>query len=392
VKKLLWVLVVMSVGFSSALFNNPPVKKVQAADYVQLKKKKKKKHNYQSLTSTTVTGDETNGDAGTFANSWLTYETFYYRKIPVPGLSLNDPFPFRVTRKADSVSGFEEEHWGGATYFISEGNVWVNYGYKMEFGGNTSTSFTTTGDYRVFSYNGGTRKKATKRKALATYNFTLAGDENNADTTAVYAFSPTTTYYYRKVAIPGLRVANLGDYRILQKTPFYQGIGEDYWTPAATNYFLTDDYLYIAYGTKLGSTFSTLYSPQSVLGDYRLYLYSDGKIKKKKLTKQYVKKYTFNVPGGEGTADKVAASSSGGPFSINYYYKKKTIPGLRVADQNNIRVLKKNSFTSGFSGESWSEGNFYITDGAIWVNYGIKFGSSPLNDTASGDYQVYLYK
>ncbi|MFH1183286.1 MAG: hypothetical protein V1690_03420 [Candidatus Moraniibacteriota bacterium] len=390
-KKLFWVMAAVALCFGGSLIYFQPEGKAQGTQLVQ-QKKKKTKHNYRSLTSSTVTGDENNGDVGALMNSWLTYQTFYYRKIPVPGLSLGDPFPLRIVRKADSVSGFEEEHWGGASYFISEGNVWVNYGYKVEIGANKTTSFTTTGDYRIFSYNGGTRKKATKRKALAVYDINLSGDESNADATAVFfPANPNTTYYYRKFAIPKLKMANLADYRIMQKSPFYQGINEDYWHPAPNIYFITDDYLYLAYGSKFGSTFSTLYFPYSVLGDYKFYLYSDGKMKKKKLTKQYVKRYVFNVPGGESAADKVSTSTNG-PFSYNYYYKKVTIPGLRMADQYNMKVMKKNSFTSGYSGESWSEGSFYVTDGALWISYGSKMDSSAYVDTGAGDYQVFLYK
>lgn len=389
-KKIFWLLTAVAFFFGGMLFHIPLNNKVQAADYVQQKKKKKKtKHNYRSLTSTNVSGDETNGDVNVFMSSWLTNQTFYYRKVPVTGLSLADPFPLRVTRKGNSVSGFEEEHWGGASYFISEGNVWVNYGYKLTSG---LTSFTSVGDYRIFSYNGGTRKKATKRKALAVYDLNLSGDESNADATAVFfPASPNTTYYYRKFAIPKLKMANLADYRIMQKNPYYQGINEDYWQPAPNNYFITDDYVYLAYGSKTGNNFSTLYFPYSVLGDYKFYLYSDGKIKKKKLTKQYVKRYAFNVAGGESAADKVSTTTSGSS-SYNYYYKKVTIPGLRMADQYNMKVMKKNSFTSGFSGESWSEGSFYVTDGALWIIYGTKLGSNAYVDTGAGDYQVFLYK
>lgn len=389
-KKLLWVLVALALGFSGSLFYNPPANKAQAADYVLLKKKKKAKHNYRSLTSTNVSGDENNGDADVLMSDWLTYQIFYYRRIPVAGLSLSNPFPLRVMREGNSVSGFEEEHWGGANYFISEGNVWVYYGYKLTLGG--STSFTSVGDYRIFSYNGGTRKKATKRQALTVYDLNLSGDESNADATAVfYPATPNTTYYYRKFAIPKLKAANLADYRIMQKTPFYQGVSEDYWQPAPTNYFLTDDYLYLAYGSKTGNNFSTLYFPYSVLGDYKFYLYSDGKMKKKKLTKQYVKKYTFNVAGGENAADKVAVSTIGSSSSYTYY-RKVTLPGLRMADHYNIKVMKKNSFTSGYSGESWSEGSFNTTDGTLWIIYGTKLGSNPYTETGVGDYQVFLYK
>lgn len=365
----------------------------QAAELVPLKKKKKKaKHNYRSLTSTSVSGDETNGDASILYNSWLTHQTFYFRKVPVPGLSLANPFPLRIERNVTPTTGFEEEHWSGVSnYFISEGNVWLNYGYRLVYGGQSSNSFTLVGDHRIFSYNGGTRKKATKRQALAVYNFSISGDENNADTTAVLPNSPTSTFYYRRVSIPGLRVANLGDYRIMQRSPFFQGISEEYWAPVSNNYFFTDDYLYIAYGSKYNNTYSTMYTPFSPIGDYRFYLYSDGKKKKKKLTKQYTKRYAFNVSGGENAADKVSTMTSG-PSTINYYYKRVTIPGLRMTDHYNMKVMKKNSFLSGFSDVSWSEGSFNTVDGAIWINYGMKIGSSPYVETGAGDYQVFLYK
>lgn len=390
-KKIIWLLVAVAVGFSGVLLYTPPQNNVRAVELTPQKKKKTKK-NYRSLTSTTVSGDETNGDVDVLYNNWLTYQTFYYRKVPVAGLSLADPFPLRIERKATSVTGFEEEHWiGMSSYFISEGNVWLNYGYKLAYGPSASTSFTGTGDHRIFSYNGGTRKKATKRKALSVINFSVSGGESDADATAVLPTSPTTIYYYRKVAIPGLNMGNLGDYRIMQKNPYYQGISEEYWAPAGSNYFLTDDYLYIAYGSKYNNSYSTIYPPFSPIGDYRFYLYSDGKKKKKKLTKQYVKRYTFNVPGGESAADKIATFTSG-PSTVTYYYKKVTIPGLRMTNHYNMKVMKKNSYLSGFSDNLWSEGSFNTVDGSIWVIYGMKLGSSAYVESGAGDYQVFLYK
>ena len=202
------------------------------------------------------------------------------------------------------------------------------------------------------------------------------------------------TYYYRKISIPGLRVANLGDYRLMRKNPYYQGVSGDYLAPAASGYyFFTDDYLYVAYGSKMGIfPYTTIYTPASMIGDYQLYLYSDGKKKKKKLTKQYVKKYTFNVPGGEATADKITPVTSTAPAGYNYYYKKVAIPGLRMADHLDLRVIKKNNFLSGFTSESWSEGSYFITDGNLWINYGTKQGANAYTETGAGDYQVFMYK
>lgn len=82
-KKVLMVLMALSVGFGGLLLVVPNLNKSQAAEVVPLKKKKKTKHNYRSLTSSNVSGDDTNADSAVLANSWLTYQTFYYRKIPV---------------------------------------------------------------------------------------------------------------------------------------------------------------------------------------------------------------------------------------------------------------------------------------------------------------------
>lgn len=396
-KKILWVLVALSVGFSSVLFYNPLANKAQAADYVQLKKKKKKtNHNYRSLTTTTVSGDDTNSDASVLYNTLSYYPTYYYRKIPVAGLTLANPFPLRIEHNITPVSGFEEEHWGGVSnYFITEGNVWVNYGYKVTSIPIPTTSFLSVGGYRTFVYNGGTRKKPTKRQAIRVYSFSVSGDESNADTTAISPANPFAyNYFYRKISIPGLRVANLGDFRLMQKNPYYQGVNEEHWAPVnASYYFITDDYLYVAYGNNfLNLPYTLLYNPALASGDYRFYLYSDGKKKKKKLTKQYIKRYTFNVPGGESIADKTALVAPNAPPNYNFYYKRISLPGLSMADHYNMKVMKKNNFTSGFSGESWSEGSFYTTDGALWINYGTKQGTAPYTDTGAGDYQVFLYK
>lgn|GEM_PF-1483706 len=377
---------------SESLFPDP-VSNLTAA---KKKKKKKKKHNYRSLTESDVTGgDQNNSDASGYYASVLSTQTVYFRKIPVPGLSVSNPFPIRVQRYVTPATGFEEEHYTGGGYLISNGNVWVNYGYQLS-SGTGSTNFTGATNHRIFNYNGGTRKKTTKRQAFKSYDFSVSGD-SDADVVATISNSGYSawTQYFRKISIPGLKVSNLGDYRIYVKNAYYQvGINEDYWVPISSNYFITDDYLYVAYAYDIYGSHAIMYSPYNPAGDYRFFLYSDGKIKKKKLTKQYVKKYTFNVPGGQSTADKIVTLENA-PSTSYYYYKKVAIPGLKMNDQFNIRVLKKVNFTSGFTGEAWAPGSFYVTDGYLWINYGLRAVSGSVDtygDIGNGDYQVYVYK
>ena len=171
-------------------------------------------------------------------------------------------------------------------------------------------------------------------------------------------------YYYRKVTVPELDMDNLADYRVYQKNSFYSGFTDESWTAIGSNYyFITDGYLYVAYGYKTGASFYNLNQSGET---FRLFLYSDGKRKKNRLTNQYVKRYAFNVANDQSVADKISSYTSSG-VTTNYYYKRVTVPEAKNANFGNLRIVKKNSFTTGYSGESWSPGVYQVTDGYIWI-------------------------
>lgn len=71
--------------------------------------------------------------------------------------------------------------------------------------------------------------------------------------------------------------------------------------------------------------------------------------------------------------------------------------GLRMADHYNIKVIKKNSFSSGGPpAETWSDGSFYTTDNTLWINYAMRLqplgGPNTYTESGAGDYQIYIYK
>lgn len=392
-KKIFWAAVAVAFFASGAPFLSSPNTKAQEVNFSPLKKTKK---NYRSLSAFSVSGNGSDSDASIISTSSLAYFTNLYRKVPIPGLSMSDPFPFRIFKKSASKEGFEEENWGGMTnYFITDGYLWFYYGYNYTYGGQATYNDFSTGDYRYFNYFGGTKAKRRKRQAVKTYSLTASGDENDADASGIpYVSEPATVYYYRKLAIPELKMDNFVDYRVYRKNSFYQGFSDESWYAVSSNYFVTDGYIYVAYGRKStdsGSTFTSLNN-----GDYRIFIYSDGKKKKKKLTRQYTKRYAFNVPGGEDTADKISTTTNSYGYTTKLYYKKFTMPEAKMANFPNARVVKKNSFPASLPSDSWSQGSYYVIDGYLWINYGLETispsGTSTYYDIGPGDYRVFLYK
>jgi hypothetical protein len=362
------------------------------ANLIAQKKKKKAKHNYRTLISTTVSGDQNNSDYTVTEDSGIGSTADYYRKIPVSGLKISNPFAHYLMVRTNEVEGLGEEAWGEFdNYLMTEGNLWVNYGWSSTYDGTTTYYDYATGDYRNFTYNGGTEKKARKNPAFKVYSFNNSGDESNADATTIpYSYAPSTTFYYRKVNIPNFSLANLADYRIFRKDSD-QVNGQDSWIPLTYGYFVTDGGIYVNYGYKSNSSeFTNYYN-----GDYRVFIYSNGKKKKKKLTKQYVKRYSFNAAGGASNADKTLIYSDT-DYSEKIYYKKFAIPSLKMTDYPNVRVLNRSVFDAGIGTETWSPSSFFITNGYIWVEYGYDASEegSPYTyyNLGEGEYRVFLYK
>jgi hypothetical protein len=357
------------------------------------KKEKKSKHNYRTLISTTISGDQNNSDYTVTSDySGGDSSSDYYRKIPVSGLRISNPFAYNLMSKVGMVEGLNEEAWGEEdNYLVTEGNLWAWYGWGSTTGGVFTYNDYGAGDYRCFTYNGGTEKKVRKNPAYKLYSFTISGNENNADAAAnPYVWSPESTYYYRRLDIPNLNLTNLMDYRIFRKDTSLVN-GQESWIPVDYDYFVADGSLYVAYGDKYGN--SDFYNTYT--GDFRVFIYSNGKKKKKKLTKQYVKRYILSAASGAGNADKTLVFSDT-DFSQKEYYKKFAIPGLKMVDYPNLRVLNKSTFNAGIGVATWVPSSFFVTDGYIWVNFGYddseNGGPYTYYNLGEGEYRIFLYK
>lgn len=366
--------------------NNPLMACDLNSKLIAAKKKKKTKHNYRTYIPTNVTGDQNNADYADVDNSGLGSSTDYYRKLAVPGLRISNPFAFYLMEDTNEDPGFGEIISGEPdAYMMTEGNLWIKYGMSSTWNGNTSYSDYATGNFSYFSYNGGIEKKARKNPAYKMYNFSVSGNENNADVSLNPNSAYNTTYYYRRLDIPNLKMDNLMDFRIFRKSTS-QINGQEAWIPVHYEYFLTDGAIYMAYGNKYGN--GTFYD--SYVGDYRVFIYSNGKMKKKKLTKQYDKRYIVNVASGASNAD----------ITINApdqksYFKKLNIPGLKKTDYPNLRAICQSTFNAGIGQMTWSPAIAYVGDGHVWFWYGVDEldgGSYTYTDMGSGAYRVFLYK
>lgn len=347
---------------------------------------------YRSRKSFAVAGDGSNADVSIVYTGGIQTNTNHYRRVSFSGLKMANPFSFRVFGQDEFQSGLGSESWSVADrYFITSGNLWFYYGNSQTVGGNTIYSDYSTGNRRYFSYYGGTKKKKRKNSAYKTYEFTATGTENDADATSKTS-SSTTTYYYRKVSAPELDVNNLVDYRFYSKNDFPSGFSDESWMLETDDFFIADGALYVAYGYK--NTGSQFYNFGG--NTFRFFTYSDGKRKKNRLTKQYVKKYQFSLSSDPNAADKVATYGEDG-YTFRTYYKKVAIKGTKIADYPNVQVMKKNNFASGYTDESWSQASYTITNGYLWVTCGYQIidPDGTVGDyegSGSGDYQAFLYR
>ena len=387
-KKVVWAITALIISLSGILLGGLPKNESRAVEYVQLKKKTK--HNYRAYTAINVSGNGSNADATLYSS----YVGYHYRKIPVSGLKMTDAFPYYLMAKAGAIQDIGEESWITAdNYFMSSGNLWVYYGDSLISDGFYADY--APGDYRYFSFYGGTQAKKRKKAAYKSYSVTVGGTESNADATAIpYSDIPTLTYYYRKVPLTNFNMANLVDFRLFRKEAADADFSEDRYSPVNYDYFFTNGYLYIPYGAKYstpGASFWDFYNNY----DYQVFVYSNEKKKKKKLTKQYVKKYQFSISSGASYADRTGTYTDGA-YVQNTYYKRLAIPGLKKNDYKNIRVMRKNTDPATFEADTWEPGTFQVTDGNIWIDYGYDITDTGFpttySDSASGDYRVYVYK
>lgn len=368
------------------------------------KKKKKTKHNYYSLDSFNVSGDQNNADASIVVTSLSAYTSYYFRTNSLSRLNLANIPPYRLYSKNSSISGFEEENWSpDLTSFMTSGAIWNYYGYIYNPPvGSSSTILSSATDHRLFTYLGGTRKKKKSRMPFKTYDFSVSGDENNADAVINTGGVFPMDYYYRKVAVSELALANMPDLRLYQKNNFVSGFSQESWSPLTAFFnpfsgvLYSEGYLWISYGYKSNGTY---YNNNCNNATFKLLLYSDAKRKKKKLKKQYVKRYVFAVSGDENNADKIVSSTSGS-YTMNSYYRKVAISGLKMADALNFSVFRNSSTASSTIGEAYSDAIYNstrITDGYLWILYGTKSvnnqtGSGTYIDSGNATYRVFVYK
>jgi hypothetical protein len=349
---------------------------------------KKAKHNYKTANFLNISGDQTNADADIVRTSSMSNYHYYYRKIAVPGLKVSDPLPFQWFKKNSAVAGFSDENWGSkGGYFITDGYLWMPYGYMVTGLEQLGMLNSDTGDYRLFSYYGGKDTKKTKRNCGKIFNFNVSGDATNADAAiAPYSFIPNSFYYYRRISLAGLKTANMPGYRIYKKNSFYSGLNEESWSPTGP-YFFADGAIWIAYGVNGPTGFVSMNE-----GDFRLCLY-DKNLKNK--GKKYAKRYIFSVSGDENNSD-MATTTSTIPVVLTSYYRKIAIAGLKMSDESNLSILKKNEFVSGFSEDSFSPLSttlYMITDGYLYIQYEQRYaGATQSTETGEGDYRVFVYK
>jgi hypothetical protein len=347
---------------------------------------------YWSRSNFSVTGDGSNADASIVYVGGISTSTNHYRKASISGLRMANPFSYRVFQQMDPEWNFGEEAWNVKDrYFMTDGYLWFHYGTSQTVGSETTYSEYSTGNFRYFKYYGGNKKKKRSNSVRKTYEFAVSGTESDADATSRDS-SSATTYYYRKVAVPEFETGNLADYRLYEKNDFPQGFDDESWMLLNEYFFVTDGYIYIKYGSKYGSTFTV--DDETT---YRLFIYSDMKRKKSRLEKQYSKKYAFSIPNDPTAADKVASYTDSDGYVMKEYYKKYPLKGAKIADFPNVLLIKKNNFASGYADESWSEKGYTISDGYLWVCYGYETiepgnAAGTYEDSASGDYRIFVYK
>jgi hypothetical protein len=340
---------------------------------------KKAKHNYKTANFFSVTGDQTNADGTTSATSGAYDYRYYYRKVAVPGLKITDPLTLRLFGKnANSWLSYPDGSWiSKSNYSIADGYLYLQYGSGVKLT-DWLYSFLYTGDYRLFSYYGGKSAKRTKRNCAQIFNVSISGDDSDEDAEiAPYSYAPSTYSYYRKIPIKNLKTTSLPDYRVYKKGTYDSDFGES-WASSGISFF-TDGYAWIMYGASSNGQYQDLAE-----GDFKICF--PEKVKK---AKNHSKRYIFSVSGDDSNADKEVAY-----YTSTYYYRKVAVPGLKIDDQFNMRLMKKANFVSGFSEEAWTGGTYYISeDGYIYVLYGQKSSYNNIfYDTGTGDYRLFVYK
>lgn len=343
---------------------------------------KKAKHNYKTASFFDVSGDQTSADATVSKSQYGTTFYYFYKKIAVPGLKTSDPLPLRLFAKGSSSFGYGEGSWVGKSNFsITDGYLWIQYGSRQ---GELQYGLFDTGDYRLFTYYGGKSTKKTKRQCAQIYNVSISGNAGNADASIVpYSYIPGTTFHYRKIPVKGLKTTSLPDYQMYKKDTFDPGLEGESWAASGPSFF-TDGYFWVAYGYSSGGQYYNLNE-----GDFRLCL-----PEKVARSKNHAKRYTFSVSGDASNAD--AVRTYGTSYTYTYYYRKVSIPSVKMDNQPNIRLVRKSNFVSGFSQESWSGSSYYTSDGVLYIQYAYQIttpsGGNTYYETGIGDYRLFVYK
>lgn len=343
---------------------------------------KKTKHNYKSASFFDVSGDQTSADATASRSQYGTTFYYFYKKIAVPGLKISDPLPLKLFKKNLTSDGYAEGSWTGRSNFsITDGYLWIQYGSRQ---GDSQYGAFDTGDYRLFTYYGGKSTKKTKRQCAQISDFSVSGDASDADASIVPdSYAPGMTYHYRKIPVKGLKTTSLPDYRMYKKDTYDSGLEGESWAASGPSMF-TNGYIWVVHGASYNGVYYDLNE-----GSFRFCL--PEKIAK---SRNFAKRYTFSVSGNASNAD--ATRTWGTSYIYEYFYRKVSVPSVKMDNQPNLRLIKKNNFFSGFSEESWSGSSYYLSDGALYVQYAYQVtnpsGSTTYYETGLGDYRLFVYK
>jgi hypothetical protein len=228
--------------------------------------------------------------------------------------------------------------------------------------------------------------KKTKHNYKSANFFNVSGDQTNADgTTSTTSGAYDYRYYYRKVAVPGLKMSDPLPLRLSgEYADAYTMYPAGSWV-GRSNFSITDGYIYINYGAGTKTPSSDWIYLFLYTGNYKLFNYYGGK-SAKRTKRNCAQIFDVSVSGDDSDEDAEIAPYSYAPSTYSYY-RKIPVKNLKTTSLPDYRVYKKGTYDSDF-GESWaSSGISFFTDGYAWIMYGIKSGSS-YSDINEGDFRI----
>jgi hypothetical protein len=209
--------------------------------------KKNRKNSAYKIYEFSVSGTEGNSDATSKEGSSST--TYYYRKVDVPELQMDNLVDYRLYSRNDFPQGFNDESWmlENDDFFVSNGALYVAYGYKT---GSNFYNFSSSGDtFRFFSYSNGkrTKKNRLKKQYVKRYDFSVPNDPSAADRIAISTDNGYTyKEYYKKIRIKGAAMTNFPNIQVMKRNNFSSGFTDESWSERS--YAITDGYIWVYYG------------------------------------------------------------------------------------------------------------------------------------------------